>query len=294
MITPSHKATVAGLTAIVLWSMSIGLIRTISEHFGPTLGAALIYTGSAVLLCITGGVRAGRTLPLPYLIAGGFLFVSYEIALAIAIGLARTREQAVELGMINYLWPCLTVILAIPFNRQRFTFWLWLGLVLCTLGLLLVMNDNLQWSPKALWQNITENPAAYSLAFFAAFAWALYNNVTRRWAKGTSGVSLFFVITALILWVKFFFEDTAFNINFSGSALVTVTVMACSTAFAYSGWNRGMQYGSLPLLTSVSYFTPVLSALLAAQLLGLNPSLMFWIGVVILSMGSLLCWRSLH
>jgi hypothetical protein len=39
------------------------------------------------------------------------LFVTYEICLALALGYAATRHQAIEVGMVNYLWPSLTICL---------------------------------------------------------------------------------------------------------------------------------------------------------------------------------------
>jgi hypothetical protein len=57
--------------------------------------------------------------PRPYLLAGSLLFVSYEICLALSVGLAGSRQQAIEVGMVNYLWPSLTILFAILFNGQK-------------------------------------------------------------------------------------------------------------------------------------------------------------------------------
>jgi drug/metabolite transporter (DMT)-like permease len=51
------------------------------------------------------------------------LFVSYEICLALSLGYAATRSQAIEVGMVNYLWPSLTIVFAILFNGQKTTLW---------------------------------------------------------------------------------------------------------------------------------------------------------------------------
>lgn len=73
-----------------------------------------------MLLCLTRGLPKPGALPAIDLWLSGTLFVGYEISLALAIGLASDRCQSLELGMINYLWPCLTIVLAILFNQQRF------------------------------------------------------------------------------------------------------------------------------------------------------------------------------
>lgn len=99
----SQKATLIGLVAIVLWSTMVGLIRGVSEGLGPVGGAAIIYSLSGLLLIFTVGLPDIRRFPGRYLIAGSVLFVSYEICLALSLGYAATRHQAIEVGMVNYL-----------------------------------------------------------------------------------------------------------------------------------------------------------------------------------------------
>ena len=67
---PQKKATLIGLIAILLWSAIVGLIKSVSEGFGPVGGAALIYTCSAVLLLFTVGFPKLRLFPPSYLILG--------------------------------------------------------------------------------------------------------------------------------------------------------------------------------------------------------------------------------
>lgn len=285
----AQRATLFGLLAILLWSTSVGLLRSISEHFGPVGGAALIYTLSAVCLCLARGLPNIREMPARYLWVGGLLFVTYEIFLALAIGLAHTRSQSLELGMINYLWPSLTVVLALFINQQRASLWLWPGLALSVAGIIQVMKGDGSWSPAVMWDNVLDNPLAYGLAFAAALIWALYCNLTRLWSEGKNGVSLFFCATALVLWVKFSFVSEA-PLRFTFPATLQLLFMGLSTAVAYSAWNFGIQRGNMTFLATASYFTPVLSALIASLWFGLQPGWSFWQGVVMVVGGSLLCW----
>lgn len=284
------RATFIGFSAILLWSTTLGLLRSVSEAFGPTGGAALIYSTTAVLLCLTRGVPNPRNMQGRYLLTGGILFVGYEICLALAVGLASNRHQSLELGMINYLWPCLTIVLAIPFNQQRFRLWLWPGLLLSLCGIVWVMKGTSENALSQMAQNLASNTTAYLLAFIAAIAWALYNNVTRRFGRGSNGVTLFFMVTALTLWLKFAFFTPQETMQFSLTAAAEVLFMGASTAVAYSAWNYGIQHGNLTLLATASYFTPVLSALLASLWLGLTPPLSFWQGAAMITGGSLMCW----
>jgi len=288
-MTSSSKATAIGLVAIILWSTSVGLLRSISEHFGATGGAALIYTVSAICLCLSQGLPKIRALPQRYLFLGGILFVSYEICFALAIGLAETRAQSLELGLINYLWPCLTIVLSLLINGQRSSFWLWPGLMLTLAGVFLVMQQSGGGSLASMWHNIQRNPLPYGLAFTAAITWALYCNLTRRFSEGKSGVNLFFCVTAVALWAKYALTHQP-ALNFSLAPTLQLLFMGVSTAVAYSVWNRGIQAGNMTLLATASYFTPVSSALLASLWLGLRPGFAFWQGVMMVVGGSLICW----
>ncbi|MBN3181034.1 aromatic amino acid DMT transporter YddG [Pectobacterium brasiliense] len=287
-MTP-QRATLTGLLAIVLWSTSVGLIRSLTEALGPIGGAAMIYSTSTLCLLAFYGFPRIKTLPRVYLFAGGAMFVCYEIFLSLSIGLADSRMQAIEIGMINYLWPSLTVFFSLFINQQKSRFLLWPGLALSLGGIVWIMKGESDWTPELLWNNILANPLAYSLAFSAALTWALYCNITRRYGQGKSGVSLFFFVASLLLWVQYAFSaEGAISLTLPSS--LQLLFMGTSTALAYSVWNIGIQHGNLTLLATASYFTPVLSTLLAALWLNITPAISFWQGVVMVTAGSLLCW----
>ncbi|WP_312591948.1 hypothetical protein [Stutzerimonas nitrititolerans] len=113
-----RRATLIGLVAIVLWSSIVGLIRGVSESLGATGGAAMMYSVASVLLLFTVGFPRVREFPRRYLVWGSLLFVSYELCLALSIGYANSSRQAIEVGMVNYLWPAFTILAAILFNKQ--------------------------------------------------------------------------------------------------------------------------------------------------------------------------------
>ncbi|MEI7207214.1 aromatic amino acid DMT transporter YddG [Pectobacterium carotovorum] len=287
-MTP-QRATLTGLLAIVLWSTSVGLIRSLTEALGPIGGAAMIYSTSTLCLLAFYGFPRIKTLPRIYLFAGGAMFVCYEIFLSLSIGLADSRMQAIEIGMINYLWPSLTILFSLFINQQKSRFLLWPGLALALGGIVWIMKGESDWTPELLWNNVLANPLAYSLAFSAALTWALYCNITKRYGQGKSGVSLFFLITALILWTQYSFSgESAISLTLPSS--LQLLFMGASTALAYSAWNAGIQHGNLTLLATASYFTPVLSTLLAALWLNITPAISFWQGVAMVTASSLLCW----
>ena len=287
-IKGERAATACGLVAILLWSTASGLIRSVSEIFGPLGGAALIYSLGAIMLVMFLGRPRLRSTSSFYLIIGTALFVAYEVCLSLALGYASNSNQAIELGVVNYLWPCLTVLLAIVMNGQKARWIIVPGTALALFGIVWVVSGN-GLSLPAIMANVASNPLSYSLALACAITFALYCNVTRRYAGGQSLVVLFFIVTALLLWIKY---------AFSGEVLPAFTLGGClqllaagiAMAGGYALWNIGIIRGNLTLLATASYSAPVLSSAFAAVWLGASLTMQFWQGAVLVTVGSLICW----
>lgn len=283
-----QKATLIGLIAIVLWSTMVGLIRGVSEGLGPVGGAAAIYSLSGLLLIFTVGFPNIRRFPVGYLIAGSVLFVSYEICLALSLGYAATRHQAIEVGMVNYLWPSLTVLFAILFNGQKTTWIIVPGVLLAITGICWVLGGENGLNPGEIVSNITSSPLSYFLAFLGAFIWATYCTVTNKYARGFNGITVFVLLTALSLWVHYFLTPQP-EMMFSTPVVIKLVSAALTLGFAYAAWNVGILHGNVTIMAVGSYFTPVLSSALAAVLLSAPLSLSFWQGAIMVCIGSLLC-----
>ncbi|MFK3922411.1 aromatic amino acid DMT transporter YddG [Serratia liquefaciens] len=286
-----YKATLLGLLAILLWSSVVGLIRSVSEGLGPIGGAAMIYSVSAVFLLLALRMPNLRLFPRPYLLLGSLLFVSYEICLSLSLGYANTRLQAIEVGMINYLWPCFTVLMALVFNGQKAKWWLLPGLLLSLFGIGWIMSGEGGWSPAQMLENVRSNPLSYSLAFGGAVIWALYCNLTKKIAQGHNGVVLFITLTAVALWLKYAFSSES-GMQFTLPVTLTLLCAGMAMGAGYAAWNVGILRGNMTLLATASYFTPVLSAVFAALVLDTALTANFWQGVVMVTAGSLICWRA--
>ena len=262
-----QKATLIGLIAIVLWSTMVGLMRGVSEGLGPAGGAAMIFSLSGLLLIFTVGFPNIRKIPVRYLIAGSVLFVTYEICLALALGYAATRHQAIEVGMVNYLWPSLTILFAILFNGQKTTWLVIPGLIIALTGVCWVLGGENGLNLDEIISNVASSPLSYFLAFLGAFIWATY-------CTGTN----------------YYFMTPQPEMIFSTSVTIKMFSAALTLGFAYAAWNIGILHGNVTIMAVGSYFTPVLSSALAAVLLSAPLSLSFWQGALMVCAGSLLCW----
>lgn len=284
-----NKATLIGLTAIVLWSAVVGLIRSVSEHLGATGGAAMIYSVASVCLALSVGATRFRDFPRRYLMWGSVLFVSYELCLALSIGYAYTARQAIEVGMVNYLWPTFTIVAAILFNRQKANWLIVPGFVLSVAGICWVLGGAQGFDAAGMLANVRDNPLSYGLAFAGAVIWAAYCTVTARIANGTNGVTPFFILVSVTLWIKYLAGGDS-PMDFTGDAIVYLLLAAGAMGFGYAAWNVGILRGNVTILAGASYFIPVLSAALSSLLLHAPLTAAFWQGAAMVCAGALLCW----
>ena len=284
-----NKATLTGLLAILLWSSIVGLLRNVSEHFGPTGGAALMYSLASVFLLLSVGWVPLRAFPRRYLVWGSLLFVVYELCLALSIGYANSARQAIEVGMVNYLWPTFTIVAAILFNHQRSNWLVVPGCVLSIAGICWVLGGERGVDAAGMLANVRDNPLSFGLAFGGALIWAAYCAVTARIANGKNGVTLFFILVSVTLWSKYALQGGG-PMAFSGQALVYLVLAAAAMGFGYGAWNVGILHGNVTLLAGASYFVPVLSAALSSLLLRTPLSLPFWQGAAMVCGGAILCW----
>ncbi|MFW6699430.1 aromatic amino acid DMT transporter YddG [Acinetobacter pittii] len=284
-----RNATLIGLIAVLLWSSIVGLIRSVSESLGATGGAAMMYSVASVFLLISIGFPKIREFPTRYLVWGSLLFVSYELCLALSIGYSNTNQQAIEVGMVNYLWPALTMVAAILFNNQKSNWLVIPGFVIAILGICWVLGGEKGLDLASMLENIKDNPLSYGLAFIGALIWATYCTVTARIANGKNGVTLFFILTALALWVKYLFIGGA-PMVFDFHAVIYLVLAAAAMGFGYAAWNVGILHGNVTILAGASYFIPVFSAALAAIVLQTPLSMSFWQGAAMVCIGSVLCW----
>lgn len=283
------RATFAGLTAIVLWSSVVGFLKSISQSFGATGGPALVYTIATVILIALFGVKRSRHIPRAYLLWGGLLFVSYELCMALSISYSTSPQQAVEVAMVNYLWPTFTVIGAVLLRQQRASRWIYLGLGCSLVGIATVLGGD----GGNLITNVTasffDNPLSFGLSLAGAVVWAAYCLVTPRIANGHNGVVLFFGATAAVLWIKLgFTRDITLVADSVPIGLLIIT--SAAMGLGYAAWNFGILHGNVSVLASASYFTPVLAAGLAAFVLQTSLSWSFWQGALMICIGSTICW----
>ncbi|CAH0530247.1 aromatic amino acid DMT transporter YddG [Vibrio hippocampi] len=286
---PLNPATLLGIAAILLWSCLIALTRNIAELFGPIGGAAMLYSVSAIALVMVMGLPNWEQFSTKYLLIGGALFVCYEIFLSLALGMANDRHQAMEMAVINYLWPALTVLLTVMTSRQKVSLWVYPSVLLAFIGVCWCISGDQALSVSVLKQNIATNPATYLMAFSAAFIWAFYCHATANLSEGKNAIVLFFIATAITLWIQYFLSNES-GMTFSLSSVSMLLLAGVVMGAGYACWNYAILKGDMVLLATFSYFTPVISTLFSSLFLAVALTDSFWKGVAMVTVGSLICY----
>ena len=296
----SHNlATVSGFGAILLWSATIACVRRLSEDVGPITAGAAVYSIStliagAALLRNPARRRALWQLPGKYLVWGSALFAGYTLLLYLAIGHAHSRDQVLEVGLMNYLWPSLTLLLSLVILGAAANWILIPGTILALAGVFLVMTNGAHISWDSLAHNAGVNPVVFLLAAAAAVCWALYSNLARKWAGGCQGgaVSIFLAVTALLLLaISCAVTEPRHWTLRAGAELLFQGIATYASA---SLWDHAMRHGNVTAVAAASYFTPLLSTLISCFYLAVLPGPKLLIGCVVLITGSVLSWYSVN
>lgn len=307
IITPMEKSltdttirnnSLYGILSILLWSTTIAFSRSLTEQLGTFTAAALIYTlagllGLLYLSLQPGGINRMRQVPRNYLLGCGALFIVYISTLYFAVGMAANRTQVLTIGLINYLWPGLSLVFSIPVLGRKARATLPVGIIIALVGIWLANTNGSGLSIQGLLQDHSAL-LPYGLALVAAVSWGLYSNLSRRWGGDheSGAVPLFLFASGMLLaLLRVFTVETA---HWSVPVSVELIYMALFPGLlAYILWDIAVRKGEIVLVASLSYLTPLLSTLISTLVLNIKPGPVLWLGAGLVIAGALICNASM-
>ena len=297
----STTGTVLGLLAILFWSMSVAFTRRVSEDFGPFDGIAIAYLAGGALGCVwlaaVGRLRHALAMPRVYHLVCGGLMVGYGLCYSIAVGLAKGRQAVLEVGIINYLWPGLTMLFALPILKRRAKPLLIPGILLAFAGAAISIGQGSGFSWVAFGHNLLNGSRAHLLALIAAILWGLYSNLNTRLAGDADGEAapLHLMATGAGLFGLRMLTGTAAAWHPTTTGWIYLAATAVfPVLLGYMLWDIAMRRGHLGIVVSASYAMPLLSTVLAAVVLGVKPGMGLWLACVLVIAGALLCKSALR
>jgi drug/metabolite transporter (DMT)-like permease len=229
-----------------------------------------------------------------YVLGCGALFVIYITALFVALALPEQDAQVPEIGLVNYLWPMLTVLFSIPLLRLKAKPFVIPGALIGTAGIFLAVSQGHAGFWAGLRQNVLAGPAPYLTGLVAAVSWGLYSSLSRRWGGGaTAGaVPLFMLATGVVLGAgRLVFGEVSV---WSWRVVGELAVLTVAPNLAYIFWDAAMRRGNIVFVASCSYFTPLLSTLVSCFYLGVAPTAQLWAGCALIILGAATCKMSVE
>jgi len=276
-----HRATLIGLSAILMWSalavLTIGsapvppfLLNAICFGIGGLIG--LIWTarrGFHVLAQVSWRVYVFGTVGL-----FGYHFLYFT---AFRLGPNATT------GLIAYLWPLFIVMMSGLLPSEQLRARHILGAAVALAGAALIVLG--QGSGGA-------NMPALILAFVCAVTWAGYSVISRRLGDvPTESVTVFCLATAVLSGLAHLaIEQTVWPVGMGGWASVLALGIG-PVGIAFFTWDLGMKKGNIQFLGVASYAAPLLStlALVVSGNTDASPSL--WIAALLIAGGAALAAR---
>jgi drug/metabolite transporter (DMT)-like permease len=249
-MAPGLRATAIGAVAVALWS-SLALLTVLAGAIPPLQLVAMSFAvGGAVGLAANrlSGSAVGAVPAGAWALSVTGLFGYHALYFA-----AFARAPAVEVNLVNYLWPLLIVLFAGLLGGQALAARHLLGAALGLSGCVLAIGSGAGFSGEAL--------GGYLLALGAAVTWALYSVLNRRFgAVSSRAVAWFCLATAALAVPAHLSAETTVWPDARGWMIVLAMGLG-PVGLAFYAWDHGTKHGDLRLLGVLSYLTPVLSTL---------------------------------
>jgi drug/metabolite transporter (DMT)-like permease len=246
-------ATLIGFVAILLWSL-LALFTTASGKIPPFQLAAMTFAIGGAIGAASWPFRPGAAAALRqpwevWALGVGGLF-GYHALYFTAL---KTAPPA-EAGLISYLWPLLIVLLSAALPGERLRLHHVAGAVLGLVGTVVLFSGGRQFSVAP------EYIPGFAAAFVAAFVWAIYSVLSRRFAAVPSDAVVGFCLATAVLAGLFHLalEETVWPASAREWAAVAALGIGPVGA-AFYAWDIGMKRGDIRVLGAASYAAPVLS-----------------------------------
>lgn len=262
------------LGAMFLWSSLAFLGQKVSEIPAFLLVGITLFMGG---MCSLPWWREWKVSK-KSLAIGIYGLFGYHFCLFMAFRLA----PAVEVNLINYLWPLLLVLLSpMFFSHVVLTRKHIIGSVLGFAGALLIAS-------KGSVIVTADNILGYCLAAIAAFIWASYSLLSKKVSDITTPtIGLFCLLSGILSLACHFTFEPSYPLQIAQvSTLIMLGVGPMGAAFFL--WDKSLKQGDPRIIGSLSYLTPLLSTLLLVVFAGGTFTTMTLIAMVLIISGAVI------
>lgn len=255
-----RRSLTLALGAVLLWSTVATAFKLTLRTISPV---QLVFQASVVsfffffVLALFRGIRLQcSTRVILYSALLGLLnpFLYYLLLFA-----AYDRLLGQQALVLNYTWPIVMALLAVPLRGEK---WVWktffaLGLSFC--GVILVVN------PAG---TIPTDPAGIALALGSSLVWAVYWLLNVRDSRSAEDKLLmtFFFGSLYALSAVLLFSSPSVPAWKTGAGVVYIGLLEMGLTFLL--WLKALQSSSTPRIGNLVYLTPFFSVVLLHTVLG--------------------------
>jgi len=250
---PSSRATLIGFTAILMWSL-LSLLTVASGTVPPFQLAAMTFAiggtlGTVSWLFRPGAIAALKQPPQVWALGVGGLF-GYHALFFLALRLAPPAEAQ----LVNYLWPLLIVLFSafLPGERLKWHHVAGAAIALAGTVVLFLGRGGMTFAQDYL--------PGFAAAFVAAFTWATYSVMSRRFAAvPTDTVVGFCLATALLAAIVHLLVEPTHWPQTPSQWLAVLGLGIGPVGAAFYVWDIAVKHGDIRILGVGSYLAPLLS-----------------------------------
>lgn len=290
----SPRGTLAGVIPCLIWSAAVLVMNKLSAPFGALRAAGMELAIAGLALLVVAWFRSDLTRMMfhswrCHAVCGTFWFLNLTLSW-LAFAEVTSSGELLVAGLLNYLWPSLTLLFAIPILRKRASWRVIPGLLAVLTGILL---GKVATAPAGATTDALMhiNAVAYTLALLDAIAWALYSNFSRKLSdpRGASAVPMYMIVTSVVLLLLSESPNSATTVSPSDWALLIS--WSFGTAVAYLFWDVGMRFGNVVTISTMSMFIPLFSTIITAVVSGHGVSALLIVSAALVVLGSQICRR---
>lgn len=281
-----NLATATGFLAVVMWAF-LALLTDATGTMPPFQTAAISFAIGTLVGLVWHAAQSDRQSLRPsqgqwaaYGLGALGLFGYHALYFA-----ALKNAPAVEASLIAFLWPLLIVVGSALLPGERLRAWHVVGALCGFAGAALIVTRGSGLSIDPIFA------FGYGLALTAAFTWAAYSLIARRFSNvPTSAVIVFCAVAAAlsaICAIAFEQQTAVWPLSITQwVAVVGLGLLPVGAAFYV--WDYGVKHGDIQLVGVSSYAAPLLSTLILIAAGRAEPGWSIVVACVLITAGALL------
>ncbi|MGD9639358.1 MAG: DMT family transporter [Alphaproteobacteria bacterium] len=269
------SANFCGVLTIIMWSVS-ALLISYTGKVPAFLLASMVFGICSAIYLVKWAINKEKFWHYFYMSKKAYITVVCGVGGYISFYyMAFKMAPAMEVNLLNYLWPILMVITSAVILKNKLLGYQFLGIILGFIGVFLIFAKE-----QKLALNL-DYLLGYIFAVAGALIWSIYSVVTRKIIFTPNNMAVFNIIFSILFFVMHkIFENTVYP---NGSEWCGVILLGFTTT-SYMLWDYAMKKGDVEFLVSLSYFIPLFSTLLLGVFYSRDLSVnIFWSAVFILS-----------